>query len=138
MNSNTYYPKTYTLSVQPYLDPYLKCYKNIVTINIKPEGPLGKYVHQTQFLPLSKFKVPGPCTPIKKCGLVISSIDFNGFGCAGCGDKNNLLTADQIPDLYSFLLSNGYKIDTSLTKMSNNSEVRFDDNKLLCFITYIQ
>ncbi len=129
--------KTYTLSVQPYLDPYLKCYKNIITINMKPDGPLGKYVHQTQFLPLSKFKVPGPCTPIKRCGLTISSMIINEFGyVGGCCNKSDHLTADQIPDFYSFLLCNGYKIDTSLTKMTNSSEVRFDDNKLLCFITY--
>ena len=125
--------KTYTLSVQPYLDPCLQCYKNIITINMKPDGPLGKFVYQTQFLPLSRFKVPGPCTPIKKCGLVISSTCLENCGIC-CG--NNLLTADQIPDLYSYLLLNGYKIDTSLTKMMNNSEIRFDDNKLLCFITY--
>lgn len=126
--------KIYTLSVRPYLDPCLQCYKNIITINMKPEGPLGKYVYQKQFLPLSRFKIPGPCTPMKRCGLVISSSFLEHFGI--CCGNNNVITADQIPDFYSYLSLNGYTVDTSLTKMTNDSDIFFDENKLLCFIKY--
>jgi len=34
---------------------------------------------------------------------------------------------------------NGYSVDTSITKMFNTSEIRFDTNtgnKLICFATY--
>ena len=49
------------------------------------------------------------------------------------------MTADEIPNLMIFLLSNGYTIDTSLTKMFNASDVRFNtdnSNILISFITY--
>ena len=51
---------------------------------------------------------------------------------AVCGFDNGLMNADQIYDLYSWLLSNGYKIDTSLTKMMNSNDVFIDKGNLLC------
>jgi hypothetical protein len=61
-------------------------------------------------------------------------------GCSnGCYNGDNLMTVDEVPTLISFLVSNGYTVDTSITKMFNQSEIRFDTNfgnKLICFITY--
>jgi hypothetical protein len=62
-------------------------------------------------------------------------------GCnMGCGKNgSDLMTTDEIPDLISYLVSNGYNVDTSITKMFNTSEIRFDTNngnKLICFVTY--
>jgi hypothetical protein len=58
----------------------------------------------------------------------------------GCGKTGeNLMVVDEVPDLISYLVSNGYKVDTSITKMFNSSEIRFDTNtgnKLICVITY--
>ena len=131
MNIN--YPKTYTLSIQPYYDAYLQCYKNVISINIFPDGPLGALVHKTKLYPLSHFKTPGPCNPLQKCGLILHSV---GNECNGCC-KGNLMTAFEIPNLFSFLLANGYKIDTSLTKMmSENGIVPTSESKILCFISY--
>ena len=128
------YPKSYFLSSEVYLDQYLQCYKNIVTINIFPEGPLRKIVRRIQTPPLSTFQVNGPCNPIQKCQLALlspSNSNNDGYGC-GC-----LMTEDEIPDLYSFLLSNGYKIDTSFTKMMNAGEVKFNNKKIIFFFTYL-
>ena len=70
------------------------------------------------------------------CGLALSTLNpfFNNnkFG-------QGLMVVDEVPDLFSFLLSNGYKIDTSLTKMMNGSDIRFqteNSNKVIAFITY--
>jgi hypothetical protein len=49
------------------------------------------------------------------------------------------MVTDEIPDLLSYLVSAGYTVDTSITKMLNNSDIRFDTtdgNKLICFVTY--
>jgi hypothetical protein len=49
------------------------------------------------------------------------------------------MSVDEVPTLISFLVSNGYTVDTSITKMFNDSDIRFDTNtgnKLICFITY--
>lgn len=129
--------KTVSLFSQPYLDTYNKCYKNIVVINLMPKGPLADLVRFTKFPPLSEFKTPGPCSPIKQCGLALMSLGGCNMGCSKFGE--DLMVVDEIPDLISYLVSNGYSVDTSITKMFNQSEIRFDTNlgnKLICFITY--
>ena len=125
--------KTVSLFSQPYLDTYNQCYKNIVVVNLKPQGPLGELVRFVKFPPLSEFKQPGPCSPLKDCGYALISLD----GCnSGCSD---LMVVDEVPNLISYLVSNGYTVDTSITKMFNAGDIRFDTNignKLICFITY--
>lgn len=124
--------KSFALFSQPYLDRVNQCYKNIVVINNSPAGPLANYVKRIQFPILSPFKQSGPCSPIDKCGLALTSITNN---CC-CGE---LMTVDEVPDLMTYLITNGYKVDTSLTKMFNASDIRFQTNnanKLICFVTY--
>jgi len=124
--------KSFALFSQPYLDRVNQCYKNIVVINNLPAGPLATYVKRVQFPILSPFKQPGPCSPIDKCGLALTSLINNGC----CGE---LMTVDEVPDLMTYLITNGYKVDTSLTKMFNASDIRFQTNnanKLICFVTY--
>lgn len=127
--------KTVSLFSQPYLDTYNQCYKNIVVVNLKPQGPLGDLVRFVKFPPLSEFKQPGPCSPLKDCGYALMSLDGCNTGCSG----NNLMAVDEVPNLISYLVSNGYSVDTSITKMFNNSDISFDNNtgnKLICFVTY--
>ena len=114
---------TYTLFSQVYLDKYKQCYKNIITINILPKGPLKHMMRRVLFYPLSTFK---EIDRRKLCGIGLKSIQ----------DNCHLMTTDEIPELFSFLLANGYKIDTSITEMLNNSDIINDSKKLICFITY--
>ena len=133
-NNNTINSKTVSLSSQPYLDTYNQCYKNIVVVNLPPQGPLADLVVRVNFPPLSEFKQPGPCTPLKQCGLALISLD--GQCNKMCG---GLMDINEVPNLISFLVSNGYTVDTSITKMFNNSDISFDantGNKLICFVTY--
>lgn len=135
---NPYYQntsKTISLFSQPYLDTYNKCYKNIVVTNLRPMGPLNNLVRVVNFPPLSEFKQSTLCSPIKNCGYALMSLNNTGCG-KMCGD---LMLVDEIPNLISYLSMNGYMIDTSVTKMFNKSEIKFDTNignKLICFITY--
>lgn len=129
--------KTFSLFSQPYLDTYNQCYKNIVVVNLKPQGPLGDLVRLVKFPPLSEFKQHGPCSPLKDCGYAVMTL----YGCNTECLKNgeNLMIVDEIPNLISYLVSNNYSVDTSITKMFNQSDIRFDTNtgnKLICFITY--
>jgi hypothetical protein len=130
--------KTVSLFSRPYLDTYNQCYKNIITINLMPQGPLAKFVRKVQLPILSEFKQPGPCNRLEKCCLGLISIND---GCCNERNKNgsNLMVVDEVPNLISFLVSNGYSVDTSITKMFNQSDIRFqteNENKLICFITY--
>lgn len=129
--------KTVSLFSQPFLDTYNQCYKNIVVLNLKPQGPLADLVTFVKFPPLSEFKQPGPCSPLKQCGYALMPLGTCSTGCGKFG--SDLMTVDEVPTLISYLVSNGYTVDTSITKMFNQSDIRFDTNtgnKLICFITY--
>jgi hypothetical protein len=118
---------TYTLSVQPYLDQFNKCYKKIITVNTKPTGALLQHIKLISPPKLSPFKEQSPCCPSNNCIYAITDIN-----CNGC--SNNLMCIDDIPNLFSFLSSNGYTIDSGLTKLMQKSDIRLK-NDLLCFIS---
>ena len=123
---------TYTLSVQPYLDQHNKCYQKIITINVKPIGPLSKYVKLIHPPKLSPFKENSPCCTQENCVYVITHISSDSSNSSNC--CNNFMYIDDIPNLFSFLTSNGYTIDSNLTKIMQKSDVRLSNN-LLCFIS---
>jgi len=129
--------KTVSLFSQPFLDTYNQCYKNIIVLNLKPQGPLADLTTFIKFHPLSEFKQPGPCSHIKNCGYALLSLGTCSNGCGKFG--SDLMVVDEVPSLISYLVTNGYTVDTSITKMFNESDIRFDTNtgnKLICFITY--
>ena len=129
-----YNATTYALYSQPYLDKKCQCYKNIVTLNLQPKGPLEQLVRKIQFNPLSPFQQKGPCVPYNNCGLALKSL--NNFCNNGCDD---LMIVDEVPNLIAFLMTNGYTVDTSITKMFNASDIKFSNfntSKLIAFITY--
>lgn len=131
MNSDCMFNRTCSLFSQPYLDTFNQCYKNIITINLIPKGPLGKFVRKIKLAPLSAFNQPSPCSTYKQCAYGLLSINNNYCG--------NLMTINELPDLISYLVSNGYTVDTSITKMFNQSDILFqtnDTNKLICIISY--
>jgi len=122
---------TISLFSRPYYNPCSQCYYNIITLNLPPKGPLLKLTRRVFFNPLSPFKTPSECGRLKTCGLGLRTLRNNN-----CSE---LMTVDEVPDLFSFLSSNGYKIDTSITKMLNQSSIRFETNEekeLIAIITY--
>lgn len=135
--------KTVTLFSQPYYDEYAQCYKNIVTINLEPEGPLAELVTRVKLRRTNQYPQESQCNKIKQCILGLVSIGSMGYGCNTCSSGSNkcqnLMTVDEVPNLFSFLLSNGYQVDTSITRMLNESDIRFDTNmgsKVICLLTY--
>jgi len=125
---------TYVLYKQPFLDRFSQCYRNIVTINLIPQGPLRPFVRRTEFPPLSSFKDSTFCNRRQLCGLALRSIrDGYGYRDGCCG---SFMSVDEIPDLFAFLLSNGYIIDTQLTKMMNKEQFQSDEREIICFFSY--
>jgi len=142
--------KTFTITSQPFYDQYNQCYKNIMMINVEPQGPLRQLVRRTKLPRLSPFQREGPCNPIPQCGLALLSLAGTNFGyfptpyinrntrpinCNLCINYNSgcdLMTPNEIPDLITFLQSNGYQIETQITNMLNQSEIKLS-NKLLAF-----
>jgi hypothetical protein len=138
--------KTFTITSQPFYDQYNQCYKNIMMVNIEPRGPLRRLVRRIKLPKLSPFQREEPCNPIPQCGLALQSLrgeysDINRF-CKlvnGRVCKNSgcdLMTPDEIPDLITFLIENGYQIETQITNMLNQSELKLSNRKLGFTVTY--
>lgn len=125
-----------TLIVEPFYDTYTKSYKNIITVNLMPNGPLRRLVTRVKF---NKFGPNGTylnCNRIQNtCGLALNSLEQT---CCGDGGKYGcLMTPDEIPNLFAFLAEKGYMIDTSITNMMNFGDIKLNNNrKILCFFKY--
>jgi len=115
---------SYMITAEPFLDQKNRCYKKIIVINQKPSGSLGQHVIRMQTPQLSPFSGQGPCTRKDSCKFVFKG----GHGCDG------LMEVDDLPILFNLVMSNGYSIDTGLTRMMNKSNVKVGSD-LLCFIT---
>ncbi|MEX0595036.1 MAG: hypothetical protein WD512_00945 [Candidatus Paceibacterota bacterium] len=114
----------YSLTSQPYYDNYNQCYRNILVLNKDPIGPLKKIVKRINPPLLSPFQEPPTaCCSQERCIYAIY-------------DKQELACVDSIPELFSYLVSNGYQIDTSVTTMMQKSPVKLNNNNLICFISY--
>ena len=50
-------------------------------------------------------------------------------------NKNEFLSLENIGDFFTILIENGYKIDTEITKMLQQSSEKI--NNLICFISKI-
>ena len=122
----------YSLVGAPFYDERNQCYKKIIRINKFPSGPgpLQQIVKRVRSPRLSQFD-----TFSYNCG----SNAFNPpciFVLCNPLSHHQFLTVDELPELMSFLIDNGYKIDTSITKMLMKSNVK-PSNDLICYISDI-
>jgi len=115
-----------TLSTIPYLKPCGN-YTNIITINSIPNGPLKKFVRRLSYPKLSPFQTYNQDQYRPRCILSLV-MPFTG--------ENRILEANDIPNLFQYLISNGYIIDTKITDMMNSSSIRLTNENILCFIRY--
>jgi hypothetical protein len=120
---------SFTLFTQPFYNQQNQCYQNIITVNTMPEGPLKSLVMRIQLPRLSQFQQEGPCNHIQNCGLVLHNI---GANCHSC----NYMTPNDIPNLFAFLTSNGYQVETQLTNMMIQNDVKLTNSRIICFVTY--
>jgi len=116
----------YTLSIQAHYDYCSQNYINIIRINMLPEGPLRLFVRRIKMNNLSAFHKDN-FVHNNSCIYALTSLNGN----------DRFLNPNNIPDLFSFLTMNGYKIDTSITKMMNSGDVRLDNQNIICFFSYL-
>jgi|LakMenE01Jun11ns_1017448.scaffolds.fasta_scaffold9880100_3 hypothetical protein len=130
------YPRTFTITSSPYYDRCSQQYQNILMLNIEPEGPLRAFVRRLRLPRLTPYQTE---KSEETCGLVLTNFLNNQNYYNNNQNKNNnwLMTPNDIPDLYSFLTANGYQIDTQLTNMMNQSQVKLTPGKqIVCLATY--
>ena len=113
---------TYQLTSEVYLDTFFKCYKKIITINKMPSDPsLNMLIKVVGREKLSIFQGYGnQCDCKKPCLLVVLNPN----------NTREFLCLEDIAELFTFLIDNGYTIQTAITEMllSKNKDI-------ICFIS---
>ncbi len=114
----------YQISSEVYLDRFNECYKNILVISPRPQdASLNSITKPITREKLSPFQEISPCCPLDRC--VYAFVHPN--------NKCELLCVNNIAILFGFLTTNGYVINTDLTKIMQDSDVKLKN--LICFIS---
>lgn len=136
---------TFSLYLEPFLNTYYQTYQNIITLNTMPCGPLSEMVTLMNTARLSTFQTSYINKSNCKYVLLRYPAESLGIRSGVCRNIDAFMGVDDIPMILGYLVSSGYKVDTSLTKMlfqsriNNNgvSETQFSgDRKLICMATF--
>ncbi len=115
-------PKFYEIKLDDVLNQRDKCYRKVLTINKMPDGPLSGLIKTAKREKLSVFKQScSPCSKNDACMNVILNPS----------DKGEYLFEEDLAELMTFLVENGYTIDTKLSKLM---QTRYRD--VVFYITY--
>lgn len=136
----------YSILSIPFYDARLQQYTKILSINAVPVGPLASRVKTVRPLRLSGLSgLSGLCGNNGVGSTCIHAITASscGSGCgSGCGA---FMTPEQLPELFAFLVSNGYAVDSALTKLAAKhqsgggggcSNANANANALVCIVSY--
>lgn len=148
-NDNFASSSTFCLYLEPFLNTYYQTYQNIITLNAMPDGPLGQMVTLMNTPKLSPYQSNQNIGFYQhfgfNCKYVLLRYPAYGSGIQSGVSKNSdaFMGSDDIPSILGYLISCGYTIDTSLTKMLFQSRVVVGsenngggDRKLICMVTY--
>lgn len=119
--------ETYSLLSIPFYKSVNQCYVKAISIDRMPDSnePINQIVKQVRFEKLSPFQEGSECNPVKTCENVLLK---PGSLC------DEVATLDDIPLIFTWLFQNGYTVDTSITQMMNQGEVRMS-NPIIGFIS---
>jgi hypothetical protein len=115
----------YSLQSMPFYNSVRQEYTNILTINKPATGPLKTITKQIRLNKLSPFETNNNICPKPTCVMGITQLD----------NRCELMCIDDLPNLFEFLINNGYTIDNSVTKILQKSNVKTNGN-LICMIQY--
>jgi hypothetical protein len=115
-------PKFYEIKLDNVLVQRDKCYRKVLTINKVPDGPLASIVKTIGREKVSVFKQTcSPCAKNDGCMNVILNPS----------DKSEYLFEEDLAELITFIVENGYTVDTKLSKLM---QARYRD--VVFYITY--
>lgn len=134
------------LYLEPFLNNFHKTYQNVITLSSMPDGPLANLVTTTSTSKLSPFQqLNSISSNPSNCVHVLLRYPKNSTGSiSSVKNTEYFMGHDDIPSIFSYLQSNGYEVDTKLTKMLFKSDVvggssqnRLSGNKkMICMIRY--
>ena len=102
---------SFVLYLEPIYNPILQIYQNAITLNCKPPGPLTNMVSYIHLSKLSPFQQPSPTFDLMSCAYVLLRFPVSkvGSGIGPLKSPNILMSADDIPSVFSYLQTHGYK-----------------------------
>ena len=116
---------TICLFLEPILNTYYHTYQEVITLSDMPTGPLSNMVSLIRTDKLSSFQntpVGSPSMFSYGCNFVLCRYPCKNGHISSMKNSNMFMFADDIPKVFSFLIANGYTIDTSITEMLNSSK----------------
>lgn len=123
---------SYVVSSRPYYDTRCQGYYNILSINKEPVGPLREIVQRISPNKLSDYQTNqynNCCDSYSQDRCIYAIKNF-------CGDsRSDFLCIDNISELFTFLMNNGYTIDNSLTNLMRKAPMK-QTNPLMLMVTY--
>lgn len=142
----------YTIKYEPFLDLRDdKSYKNIVTINRLPQGPLKSCVIRIRRNKLSTLSASRGRSCESMCVYAITQNIYNiegsntgDCGCAGSSPtystSSSFLCVEQIPDLLTIASENNYSVDYKMSKLLTNTGVASNNalgSTFVCSLCYV-
>ena len=148
--------------LEPLLNSYYQTYQNVITLSAQPNGPLRDMTSLIHPPRLSEFQSATPffsnpgygkgsgvgsggCV----CVLLRYPVGQGGFTGYSAWSKNTdmAMGADDIPSVLSYLIENGYHVDTDMTRMLQHSEINIGGSstvrmsgkrKMICMFHYTE
>ena len=115
---------TYSMLSRPYYNSSHQCYQKVISVYPAPKGNLATICKRVAFQKLSPFEEPACGEKAETCGYLLMDPQ----------DKCEYATLDDLPNIFTWLAMNGYTVDTSITNMLSNSDVRMK-YPIICFVT---
>ena len=130
---------TIVFYLEPILNPYTNVYQNVITLSCMPEGPLKDLVITKSFPKLSPFQ-QSSTTHRDQCVYVLSRYPKQSTSYP-MGNET-FMNGEDVPSLLSYLSTNGYKVESDLTRLIFDSNIKNTMNnsqryrKLICYATF--
>lgn len=115
---------SYSISSLPFYDTRQQQYTKILCVNAAPTGPLAHRVQVVRPPRLSPFQSHPPHAQSRCVHALIT---------AACPLR--YMSPDDLPELFAFLATNGYTVDTGLTKLAAKHQSS-DAGSLVCIVAY--
>ena len=118
------------------LDSASQNYYKVISLSNMPRGPLANMVAVRRFPPLSEFQTSSPWNTYgSQCKYVLMR-----FPDRGAGSISNLMSQEDVPSLLGYLMSNGYQVQTDLSRLIQEQGLHgsgvASSRKFICFASY--
>lgn len=119
---------TCALYLEPMLNTYYQSYQDVLTLSAVPNGPLANMVRHVNVPKLSPFQSmsafsPPPISRTSSSGTCLYILSRYPCQPANIKNADSFMYASDIPNVFGYLESNGYKILDQLTSMTFRGQI---------------